>query len=174
VKAFGNTELTTKELPGELQFRVDSELGWFPPVVLLLLGFAFLIWALTMPFLGLKVAFGIFALAEIVFVGIWAARSWKKADTTTLSVTSQNFVATGAGLGAAFSRNGTITVPASEVKTIQYIGGGEDTTSGLYVSSSFWKSYCVLPGLNREQCTAVAVAIAQRFPELGSKNAQKN
>jgi hypothetical protein len=173
MKAFGNTELTTKDLADELQFRVESELGWFPPVALLLLGFAGLIWALTIPVLGLQIVIALAALAELGWVGIWARRSWKKADTTTLSVTDQNFVATGDGLGAAFSRKSSITVPASEVKAIQYIDGGEDTTSGLYLSTSYWKSSCVLPGLNRRQCTAVTVAIVRRFPQIGAQIAKK-
>lgn len=112
-----------------------------------------------MPFLGLKAAFGLFALAEIAGVGIWAARSWKKVDTTTLSVTGQRFEATGdnldSDLAGNYTRPGNLTVPASKVKSIQYVYGGEDSPTGLYVSSSYWKGGCFLPGLNRRQCTAV-------------------
>jgi hypothetical protein len=169
MKAFGHIELTIKELPDELRFRVDNESGWFGLVVLLLVGFAFLIWALTMPLPGLKVAFGLFALTEIVGVGIATSRKLKREDTTTLSVTNQNFVATGDGLAAPFSRNTSVTIAASEVKAIQFIDGGENTTTGLWLSTSYWKSSCVLPGLNRQQCTAVTVAIVRRFPQIGAQ-----
>ncbi len=169
MKAFGNIELTTTELPDKLEFRVDSELGWFGPVILFLLGVACVIWALTMEFIGLIVALGLLGLAEIVFVGIWAVRSWKRVDTTLLSVTRESFVATGCGIGTGFSRNSSITVPASEVKRIQYVNGGDNMASGLYVSTGYWKSKCVLPGLNRQRCTAIIVAIVRRFPEIGAQ-----
>jgi hypothetical protein len=32
---------------------------------------------------------------------------------------------------------------------------------------------CILPGLNREQATAVIVAITRRFPEIGSQLQQE-
>jgi hypothetical protein len=152
--AFGHSELTIKELPDELQFRLDIELGWFGRIALpiLLVG----LMALTMsPMFRINPIFLICCLAAILALALWMgihiARS-KRFKTTTLSVTSQRLEASGDDLAMvsfrASNRPGKITVPVAEIKTLEYASGGEDDPSGLWVSEERSKSKCILPGMN--------------------------
>ena len=174
MSAFGHTELTTNELPDELQFRVDTEPGWFPPLLFVLLCFALplVAWKASPP--GDRLVLSLLALGFAVFMGFVTATKWENVATTKLSVTSQNIVATGNFTGSFLSNSQkTITVQVSEVRKIGYQMGGEDTPSGLYVSCGFFKNKCVLPGLNRQQAKAVTEAIQRRFPEIGTKKLRK-
>ncbi len=111
-------------------------------------------------------------IVGILFVGINAARNWNRIYITRLSVTSQRFEATGDNLASDwagyYTRPGKVTVAVSDVKSIGYSVGGKYSLSGFWATCGFLTSRCLLPGLNREQATAVAVAIAQRFPEIGA------
>ena len=168
--------LTAKELADELQFCYESErsriLQIVVPAILILcaLAMAGLLFAFHATVFGVSSAM---FLAAAVWTGIDAARNRNRIYSTTLSVSSQRFEATGDNLKAGwlgtFTRPGKIAVPSSEVTSFGYSPGGEDTESGLWVSSSLWRSHCLLPGLSREQATSVAAAIARRFPEIGSK-----
>jgi hypothetical protein len=167
MNAIGNTELTSNELPGQLEFRVDSTRGWLVFLILVILPLGFLIASLFVSVPNLRLTFSLLSLGWLAWMLILAQRSWNRTDTTTLTVTGQLFTAKGAGL--KWSRSATVVVPTSEVKSFGFASGGEDEPSGLYVSCSFWNSKCLLPGLTRQQGNAVAVAIARRFPEIASK-----
>jgi hypothetical protein len=173
MNAFGHTELTVNELPDRLQFRVDREAGWAPAAVLLIVSTGFMIFSLTISVPTLRYTFAAVTAGFFVWIGITLVRNLKKIDTTTLSVTSESLVATGAGLRWLGSGNSTSCVPTAEIRSMGYETGGEDDPSGLYVSCGFWKNRCLLPGLNRQQCTAVTIAIVRRFPEIGSKIQRK-
>jgi len=168
--AFGQSEFTAAESPGELQFRVDNYHGWvilfaFPALCLV----AVLI-ALALPSFGTRV--GLAGTAGFCFL-VWAiliAVSLKPgARTTTLSVTSQSLVATGAGLGSFLGiGRSKVVIQASEITRLGHTSGDDYSPSGFEVQCGFWKSKLVLPGLNREQCRTVADAILRRFPEIAS------
>jgi hypothetical protein len=167
-------ELITKELPDELQFRYehgDRRVGWIVSLVLVPFIFMFMPLATRAP--GFFAIMMSIFLAGGLYIGITAARNWNRVYITTLSVTAQRFEATGDNLKMDWmchaTRRGTIVVPVSDVRGVGYSSGGRGEPCGLYVNCGILRSPCLLPWLSREQATAVAVAIARRFPNLGSK-----
>jgi len=179
--AFGSLELTTTELPSELQFRVDTQTGGASKMVLY--AFIFLVSIFTFrPLLAIGGVYLAIGLALIVAAGLWMAidalRNWNKRQTATLSVTSQRLEATGDNLytnwAGAYCRPGKIVVPVSEIKSLGYQPGGRYSLAGFWAVCGFLTSRCLLPGLSRQQCTDVTVAIVRRFPEIGSQIQPKN
>lgn len=168
-------EFTTRELPGELQFQLDSDSGGKTSLVILAVLIPVII-AILAPFYGASpITFALclaILLAGFVWIGINIAQKWNKTMTTTLSVTSQRFEATGDSLKSDwmgnFTRPGKVTVPVSEIKSFGYGMGSEDTPSGFWVQCGLFKNFCLLPGLKRELCTAVSIAIARNFPQIGA------
>jgi hypothetical protein len=168
-----NYVLTTNEFPGELQFRVDREIGSFfrvtYPSICVVLGILCSLVALTQenpPAWSIGIAIG----AAINFVA-WPFLMLlaRKNPTTKLSVTSQRFLASGRGVGQSPWSFGTANLPLSEVSWIGYLPG---QPTGLYLSCGFMRNTCVLPGLNREVTHSVIDAIVRRFPECKSKMEQ--
>jgi hypothetical protein len=179
-------ELTTKELPDELQFRyacASGHFGWivflvFVPFIFMLLPIA------TRAPIFFAIMMSMF-LAGGLYVGIDTARNWNRVYSTTLSVTAQRLQATGDNLKpdwmGHYTRPGTIEIPVSEVTMLSYSpGDGESCPSGLCVNSRIVlgaiavQGRCIMPGLNREQATAAIVAIARRFPSIGAKMQPRN
>lgn len=176
MKAFGRLEVTTTELPDELCFRVEQEFGWVPLAALpgIFLGMVAISPFLDSPWVSISI--GLFGLAVIGVVMIFAPPSARKGRrTTTLSVTSQRLEVTGAVQeGWPFGRRRPpIVVLVSELQAIEYVMGGEDTSRGLYARKSWWKSECLLPGLSRLQCNVVTEGILSRFPEIAARTAAK-
>lgn len=166
--AFGHTELTSRETANGLEFRVDREFGWFMVPLMLAMPVMFLVFSFKIQDTVWRIVFSLITLAFFLWIGFLVSKKWNNIETTTLAVTSQSFVAFGARL-KWLKDNATEIVPTNEVTSFGYADGGEDDPSGLYVSSGFWKNKCLLPGLNRQQGTAVAIAIARRFPEIASR-----
>jgi hypothetical protein len=172
MEAFGHLELTVQEQPDELLFRIDREYGWAGRVALPAACVAMLMISLFLTDTGMRISL---AGVALFMLAVWGgvtlfrpASDRSPIQTTILSVTSQRLEASGVlDRGTAFGRRSKIVVPASEVRKIAYGMGSEDAEGGLYVAVSFWKSECMLPGLNREQCKLVAERIARRFPEIG-------
>jgi hypothetical protein len=172
----GQVELTTQEFQDELQFCLKRKSNPLMLVVIPGLLFLFMLniivplYAVEKP-LGL-IMFSIF-VAGVLWVGINAMRNWNRTYITTLSVTGQRLEATGDSLASDwaghYTRPGKVTMPVSEIKTIGYSLGGKYSPSGFWATCGFLTSSCLLPGLNREQATAVAIAITKRFPEIGSR-----
>jgi hypothetical protein len=186
MNAIEHLGLTTRELPNELEFRFTSMNNRALQIVLL--AFVFLCAVIAfVPFLNDHVPFFAFIsaifLAATAWMGIDTRRTWNKVYTTTLSATAQRLEATGDKLKpdwmGHYTRPGTIVLPLSEVKMLSYSpGDGQYCPSGLCVNSRVvmgaikLQGRCLLPGLNREQATAIAVAITKRFPEIGAKMKQ--
>ncbi len=168
MNAFGQTEVTSKEITGGLEFQVDHEHGWFLLLAFLALPVVFLGFSLAVSVPTLRAVFSLVSLGFLAWIGLAVWKKWNRVDTTVLSVTGQGFRASGAGL-AFFDSHAVETVPLSEVTSVGYMMGGDNDPSGLYVGCGSWKSKCLLPGLNRAQATAIAVAITRRFPEIGAK-----
>ncbi|MGA3372892.1 MAG: hypothetical protein ABSC48_14140 [Terracidiphilus sp.] len=166
----GYTELTTTELPDELQFRVVRHailrawINWvtkrflsIAPALALCLLYGFwkdrsVLWA----FAGLLT--GVFSISVVMFLA-----HWLHGPTTDLCVTGDELVANG-NLRTNILSN-RATVPWSEVKIL---GWAEE---GLcVVRKGFWGlTTCVLPGLDEEQAKAVRTAISMRFPGIAFK-----
>jgi hypothetical protein len=168
MNAFGHVELTSGETRDGLEFRVDREAGWFPLAVLLVICAGFLAFAFSAGPPAVRSGFAAAAMGLLLWIGFMAARTWGKISTTTLSVTRDRLVASGGGLKSPDFGSSTLTVPVGEIKSIGYESGGEDDPCGLYAACGVFKHRCLLPGLNRQQATAVAIAIVRRFPQIAS------
>ncbi len=177
--ASGRVAFTTKELPAELQFCMERDSGSKARLVIagILFPIVFImIWPIARfsPVTFALCAAGV--LAGAVLAGMNIAKSWNKTLKNSLSVTCQRFEAVGDDLKSDWmgnqTRPGKVVVPVPEIKSFGWGMGGEDTPSGFWVQCGLFKNFCVLPGLKREQCTAVGIAIARRFPEIGAKMAQ--
>ena len=93
-------------------------------------------------------------IAAIVFVG------WFSDSTTELRVTQNELTSRTSSEWNSTSAS----IRWSEVKGLQYGGGGEDEPRGLYAKKSFWSSTCLLPNINVEQTIKVIHAIYRKFP----------
>jgi hypothetical protein len=165
MRARGYAELTTTELPDELQFRVVHHDGWINLIavpIICLFPFYFLwqgwkhrnSWQLVVDFL-------IFVLL-LTNIRRPVAK-WLHGRATKLTVTSREFVATG-NLVRLFTS--AIKMPMSEARKLSYwTWNGSD---GLYVNRG-QSIICLLPGLNESQTKTAINAIFGRFPEIESK-----
>jgi hypothetical protein len=178
--ASGHPAFTTKELPAELQFHVERDSGSKGGLLvasILFTIFIFMLFPLAKYSPLTFAACEAIVLAAAVVTGIGLAKKWNKILKNSLSVTSQRFEAVGDDLVSDWMGNSTnpgkVVMPVSEIKSFGYGMGGEDEPSGFWVYCGYFKNFCVLPGLKREQCTAVSIAIARRFPEIGAKMSQK-
>ena len=62
--------------------------------------------------------------------------------------------------------NSLVRLAWSEIRVLEYGGGGEDEPTGLYARVGRWRSVCVRANLNREQTEEIIAAIYHRFPSL--------
>jgi hypothetical protein len=178
-------QVTTKELPDELQFRFDRSdnkaLQLIVLVFLAVFGLTFLIKlspAITQAPVFFLIMF-VIIVGGILYLVISIARTRNRVYTTALSVTAQRLEATGDNLNSDwmgyYNRPGTVVFPVSEVRMLGYAPGGKYSPGGLCVNSRIVmggiiiQGRCLLPGLNREQSMAVVVAIVRRFPEIGNR-----
>jgi energy-coupling factor transporter transmembrane protein EcfT len=175
VNASANTELKIEEFPGELRFRFDRQASGTTQLVIFVIVILIFIGALTPIFTISPLIFAlsmVIVLAFAAWIGMHIVKNWNKTLTTTLSVTSQRFEATGDSVKSDWlghqTRPGNAAALVSEIKSFGYEMGSEDTPSGFWVRCGLFKNFCALPGLKREQCIAVSVAIAKRFPEIGA------
>jgi len=173
MSAIRPVDLTTRELKNELQFCSTRKSSPLMQIVIPGIAFLFLLRIDVPIFAYNKMLFAIMSailLLGILWAGINAARNWNRTYITKLSVTSQRFEATGDNLASDwagyYTRPGKVTMAVSEVKSIGYSMGGKYSLGGFWATCGFLTSRCLLPGLNREQATAVAIAIAQRYPEI--------
>jgi len=119
--------------------------------LILVLGFAQKSWVWLI--------FGSIGLASTIFDRL-------RGDTTQLTVTTKEFVVRG---HVARNFDDHIQIDATGLRSLEYFGGGEDESSGLYAYSAFSKS-CILPGLNREQAAEIAILVRERFPHLEDRD----
>jgi hypothetical protein len=93
--------------------------------------------------------------------------------STSLVVDAKYFHARGDRLQADWAgnmtRSGEVIRAAEEIKSFGYGSGADGEPAGLWVFCGLFKSQCLLPGLDRQQATAVTVAITRRFPEYLTK-----
>jgi hypothetical protein len=166
MKARRCAELTTTELPDELQFRVVryvSLRGWIKWFVQSAIGIivAALLLAGADRVFGWKDSVGLPLLA-CIYIGMVAPAIlayWLKGRATELRITSDGLIASG-NIGDIFSKQAVIAT--SEVFSLGWRSGGL-----LLVREGFWRRpICVLPGLNEKQGNAVMKSIAGRFPDL--------
>jgi hypothetical protein len=159
MKARGYFELTTTELPDELQFRVTHHAGWedwfrriVPPAIIVSTFFV-------------PSFHHIWVYRVLIFFAMADSRQldWIRGRTTELRVTSSELVATG-NLRKLFSRRAT--VPASEVMWLGFDSYGSNQPGFAVEGGEI--GLCVLPGLNREQAEAIADTILRRFPNIRS------
>ena len=153
--ASDRTEISTIELPGELQFVVIRQAGWAGKLVVPIAVAALAVW---LWFSGNEV----FSILVAVVGGISLSANWAHGPVTKLRVTETELLATG-NLDSVFSKEAR--VQASEVTSIGYEIGNEDEPSGLYARTG-WSHTCLLPGLNEEEANSVAAAISKQFPEI--------
>jgi hypothetical protein len=152
-------ELTTTELPDELQFTVVRRTNWVEGIIRMLI-IAFPILILFAPSAHISWGLRMFFLFYMIILVSSMNLSWVHGGTTTLRVTSSSLVAIG-NLGKLLSTRATL--PASEVTWLgfSYLQGVAD---GLSIEGEEADIY--VPGLNREQAEAVADKILQRFPSI--------
>lgn len=178
--------LMVKELPDELQFRYNCNYNYGSELLIFV---ALAVLFVSVFFNSMEMIASDPVFREIVFavffggflcIGISAARNRNRVYATTLSVTSQRFEAAGDNLKPDWrghcSRPGAIIVPVSEVRMLGYSPRQQrGSKAGLYVNSRIVMKVislpdkCLLPGLSREQTTAVIAAIVRKFPEIGPK-----
>lgn len=155
MRLVGKSEVTTRDLGGELQFTVTREDGLVETIAgpALLAYFLFMAWKANN---YIFLAFGAIGAA-------WLLSHWLQGRETELRVTSKELVATG-NLGRMFSTE--VRVAALDVVSLGWDSPGEGDNRGLYLKRG-WGRVCVLPGLNREQAADVVYAIYRKFPEIG-------
>jgi len=162
MSAAHRVRLITQELPDELQFRVEHELGWialaiWPVGFLACEGFARMLPASNH---RLPLAIG----GLILLVPLFTIRrhlTWK------LSVTGKRFAVSGYydPFAVVIYIPHNFAIPESRVK---WMGYGENDR-GFYLDCGVWNKECVLPGLTRQQCDTVIAAIARRLPDLAAR-----
>ncbi len=155
MRAFERAEITTIELPDELQFVVVRHAGWAErfgaPVAVAAI-------ALWFWFSGHEILSLLFAVVG----GISLVANWARGRATKLRVTETEFVASG-NLDQFFSTEAR--AQTSDVTSIGYELGSENEPSGLYARTG-WSHTCLLPGLNEEQANSIAATVSKRFPEI--------
>jgi len=162
VNSVGKTTIETFEEPDHLLFVVTRETGWLAIVItcIFLSAFVFFLWPDHKLFVILAILMSLFG---------WIA-SFTRGNITRLAVSEREIIARG-NLERAFTD--TITIDASEVRTIKYFGGREGDPAGLYIYHYIHET-CVLPGLYREQAEAIIHRIRQRFPNLEQGDTNPN
>jgi hypothetical protein len=165
MNARGTTELTTTELPNELQFQAVRNLGWVELAIWPVAFVACEIFAWMMPAHGGRMVLVLGALLLLLPLA-----TLRRNLVWRLSVTNQRFEANGYldQFAVILYIPHRVVVPLSKVKSIGYQGDDH----GFYLDCGFWKKECVLPGLNREQSQQVAMTILRRFPDVGVKDAR--
>jgi hypothetical protein len=168
MNARGITELTTTELPDELQFQAVRFVGWMELAVWPTAFLAGEILAWMMPANSERVCMVICAMLLLVPLA-----TMRRILTWRLSVTSQRFEANGCldqfAILAYIPHR--VVVPLSKIKSMGYHGADDH---GFYLDCGMWKKENVLPGLTREQSHQVAVTILRRFPQVGSMRPQQS
>jgi hypothetical protein len=158
MRVFGHVEITTVDLPDELQFRMVREYGVFNVIFQAALTIYVLWWVWKWQadsVMGLVPSL----FAVIIILGLLA--NWFHGRTTTLRVTSRELVATG-NLNRMLTTE--VRVAAYEMEAIGYHMGGEDEPSGLCTKRG-WKHTCLLPGVSRKQARMITDAISLKFPQ---------
>ena len=154
MRIFGQIDIQTFDSGGELTFIVTRQRGWDDYFVLpLCIGVGIVAWVQ---------GFQLFSVLCIVCGGAAVVANWVQGPTTRLSVTQNQIIANG-NLEETFDTE--IKILTSEVKSIDYVPGGEHESSGLCVRHG-WSRTCVLPGINCEQAVSVRDSIAEKFPEI--------
>lgn len=158
MRAIGRVQLTTTELPSELEFDVVREFGWLELVIglAITLGTIWMFWRVDATITHvIVVVIGAIVAAAAITVLVQGRR-------TTLRITSDEISARG-NINKMFSTEARIAV--SDVKWLGYEGGGDNEPSGLYLKHG-WSRTCLLPGLDEDQGLAVVGAIFAKFPEI--------
>lgn len=168
---FGKVNLTIEENPEELRFRADRETGRIARnLVPALPGILLLVCAY--PFYSFSAY--VFPILLVPAVAIyWFMHKWiKPFESTTLSVNAQRFQATGDRVKENWTGfylgAGKIVLPVEQITSFLYMNPDDDP-GGIWVNSGWWKSKCMLPGIDRQQGIAVIMAIVRKFPELAGK-----
>lgn len=164
--ARGTTELTTTELPDELQFCAVRSIGWLDLAIWPVLFAVCETLAWVMPANGHRMYLVVGAFLLLVpLVTLQRQLVWR------LSVNGQRFESSGYQdpYAVLIHIPHRVVVPLSEVKSIGHHG---DDERGFYLDCGIWKKENVLPGLTREQSRQVALTILRRFPQLGSKRSR--
>jgi hypothetical protein len=168
----GWATIAIEDEAGELRFtketgRLDN---WLRSNVSRILWPIFLLALVLIFYRYWKIALPI-ALATSALIFFSSRKRAKYAGSTILSVNSQRMMATGDGLKADWMGNhtlpGTVTVSIDEIKYFGYSWGDEYSASGLWINAKH-VSQCVI-GCNRQQATAISVAILRKFPEYTDK-----
>lgn len=143
------------ENPHSLVFRIERERGWVES----LMGFAailFFFWEAQNSRSKIWVIFGLIAIAGII-------ANWLHGTKMELTVTNDEILARG-NVNRMFR---TEIVISSAVKSIDYLSGGEDAPSGLYVKQA-WQNTCVVADITEEQTGQITDRIYRKFSEIGS------
>jgi hypothetical protein len=154
VRILGSADLTTIELPDQLQFVSGYQSGWVdfmaPPAAL----FIVFLWAMISHY---------YLLAWFVVIGylllvLW----WLSTSVTRLFVTPTQLVARG-NLGRTY--HAERRVDTEELKTLSYFSGGNDQPPGLYAYHG-WSSTCLIPKVTEVEANIIINAIHAKFPNL--------
>jgi hypothetical protein len=158
MKALSSTELKIDDLDDELQFTLSREIGWIEIVLEAGAISGFAIYAILQQriLLGLCCAIGIGALLI----------NWALGPTTVFRISARGVVATG---NLRRWSAADVEIAASEIKSIGWSFGGENSPGGIYVWHG-WKSTCVLPGISRNRAQAAIDAIKAKFPQFTIEN----
>ena len=164
MKARGYVELTTTELPDELQFVAVRYFGWVEligPVfeVLYIFMFLWLAWWGHDRWTPLWLAF---ALISFLFFLFQYFPQWIHGRTTTLRVTANGLQASG-NLGNLLATS--VEVTASEVASIRYQASPDWITSGVYFKRGK-TNIRDLTGLRYGPGNEVIDLIFRRFPQF--------
>jgi len=98
-------------------------------------------------------------LVSALFSGLlfWG---WFGDSSTELRVTDRELRSSSSG--RAFDN--AASIHWSEVKRLEYQGGGEYDSKGLYAKKSFWSSTCLVPNIDDGTTLQIINAIYRRFP----------
>ena len=151
----GQNEITTVDLPEQLEFRVLRRPGWVETALEIgsLIAICGIAWKWQNLWAWIAGGAGILALVA----------SWLQGRETQLSVTKRGLIATG-NLGRLVRTK--LTVDAADVKSLEYFAGDEGDLGGLFVIKG-WTRICLLPGLSETEANRIVGAIIAKFPEIG-------
>ena len=152
MKLLGKNQITTIDLPDQIQFVVVREQG----LLVLILPPALCLGTILYGWFSRHWYFIPFGLIGLAYIAVWHLRG----PVTKLFVTQDQLIAAGNLERLITSK---ITIPADEIKYLGFSTGGENQPIGLYALRG-WHETCVLPGLGKKDVMNIADAIHAKFP----------
>lgn len=154
MNAWTKAEISIRELPDALHFRITRHDGW--------LGFVGLSFVIVVSLFMTWVKWDWFwSIAAIACAGSIFARV-QRGRVSELIVTEFELIARGAAVTPGHIQDRLLI---SQVSHLEFASPEEPMSSGLY-ARHHWSYTCLAPDISREQAELILSAIYEKFPDL--------